>query len=103
MKILAIEKENEDINPNEFKKYAKDEAVIVWELYKLDKIREIYFREDENCAVIILECETVNEAKKILSRLPFVKNKLIHFDIIPLKPYPGFERLFNNHRKSLKP
>ena len=100
MKILAIEKENEGINPDEFKKYAEEEAVTVWKLYKSDKIREIYFRKDENCAVIVLECENISEAKKILSRLPFVKNELIHFDIIPLKPYPGFERLFNDPGKS---
>ena len=94
MKILALEKEYNGINPEDFNKYSIDEARKVWELYKSNKIREIYFREDENNAVIMLECKGVDEAEEILSLLPFVKNKLIHFDIIPLKPYPGFERLF---------
>ncbi|MGD8306968.1 MAG: superoxide dismutase [Ignavibacteria bacterium] len=97
MKILAIEKENQGINQDEFKKYAEEEAVIVWKLYKTEKIREIYFRGDQDNAVIILECENVKEAEEILASLPFVKNKLIHFDFIPLKPYPGFERLFGKN------
>jgi hypothetical protein len=96
MKILAIEKESEGTNPKDFKKHSTDEARKVWELYKSDKIREIYFRGDMNSAVIILECKDVEEAEEILSSLPFIKNELIYFDIIPLKPYPGFERLFNN-------
>ena len=95
MKILAIEKEYDRINAEDFKKYSGEEALKVWQLYKSDKIREIYFRSDENSAVIMLECKDVDEAEEILSGLPFVKNKLIQFDIIPLKPYPGFERLFN--------
>ena len=57
MKILAIEKENEGIDQNEFKSFAEEEAATVWKLYKSDKIREIYFRKDENCAVIVLECD----------------------------------------------
>jgi len=36
----------------------------------------------------------VEEAQEILSTLPFVQNKLIAFEIIPLKAYLGFERLF---------
>lgn len=71
----------------------------VWNLYKSEEIREIYFggfNSGQKSAVIILECKDVEEAKEILSGLPFVKNKLIYFDIIPLIPYPGFERLFKH-------
>jgi hypothetical protein len=96
MKILALEKEFDGIASEEFQKYSKAEALYVWELYKSEKIREIYFRGDYNSAVIILECKNVDEAKETLAGLPFVKNKLIYFDIVPLKPYPGFERLFDS-------
>lgn len=94
MKILAIEKEIQGTEPGQFKPYLKEEALQVWNLHKQGIIREIYFRDDENIAVIILECKDVMEAKEILGTLPLVKNKLIDFDIIPLKTYPGFERLF---------
>ncbi len=97
MKILALEKERGGTTTEQFQKYSKEEALQVWNLYKSEKIREIYFREDQNSAVIVLECENVKEADEILASLPFVKNKLIHFDLIPLKPYPGFDRLFGKN------
>jgi len=42
----------------------------------------------------VLECPSVDEAREALSTLPFVENQLIAFELIPLKAYPGFERLF---------
>ena len=70
------------------------EARKAWELQQAGFIREIYFRADDNSAVLILEASSINDAKNRLEELPLVKNKLIHFDLIPLKAYPGFERLF---------
>jgi hypothetical protein len=46
-------------------------------------------------AVLVLECASTDEASKILAQLPFVREGLIAFDLIPLKAYPGFARLFN--------
>ena len=94
MKILAIENEYEGKSSDDFKPYLKDETMTVWELYKKNIIREIYFRKDKSSAVLMLECESVEEAEKTLARLPLVKEKLIYFEIIPLVAYPGFERLF---------
>ncbi|MFC2134368.1 muconolactone Delta-isomerase family protein [Bacteroidota bacterium] len=96
MKIIAIEVENEGLTSADFQPYLKDEAEVVWELYKKGVIREIHFREDRHTAVLIMECKNVDEAKSVLDSLPLVQNGLITFDIIPLKPYPGFERLFNS-------
>ncbi|MBN2280263.1 MAG: superoxide dismutase [Candidatus Marinimicrobia bacterium] len=96
MKILALEIENSNANPSLFQKFAKAEAEHVYKLYQLGKIREIYYRQDPKAAVIMLECQDMDEARLILRELPFVRNNLITFEIIPLKPYNGFERLFNN-------
>jgi muconolactone delta-isomerase len=94
LKILALEQENPDITPDQFQVHAKAEATKVWELYQSGKIREIYFRQDTNCAVLVLECRNLEEAEQVLASLPFTQQGLITFDIIPLKPYPGFSRLF---------
>ena len=59
-------------------------------------IRESYFRADQAEVVLVLECGSVAEAAETLSSLPFVQNKLIAFELIPLKAYPGFERLFTD-------
>jgi hypothetical protein len=57
-------------------------------------IRELYFRADRHAAVLVLECASTEEAQSVLSTLPLVAAGLIHFDLIPLAPYPGFARLF---------
>ena len=94
MQILAIEKEVEGTTAEDFKPHLNAEVLKVWDYYKKGIIREIYFRGDKTRAILMLECENVEKAKEILSTLPLVKENLISFEIIPLVPYPGFERLF---------
>lgn len=95
MKLIALEIEKEGLTSEDFQPYLKDEARAVWELYKQGIVCEIHFRADQHTAVITLECESADEAKSLLDELPLVKNGLITFNIIPLKPYTGFERLFS--------
>jgi muconolactone delta-isomerase len=94
MKILAIEHEQLDATPEQFQRYADAEARRAWELHQAGLLRELYFRADRDEAVLVLECQSVEQAKEILNTLPFVQNKLITFELIPLKAYPGFARLF---------
>ena len=96
MKILAIEKEIKGIEPSKMQPHLKNEARAVWKLQQAGIIREIYFTQKSHCAVIILECGSAPDAMNILNSLPLVKENLISFDVIPLVPYDGFERLFNN-------
>ena len=94
MKILALEHELPGATADQFQQHANDEARKVWEYHQTGVIRELYFRADRNDAVLVLECESVIEAQEILATLPLVKAGLISFEIIPLKAYSGFERLF---------
>ena len=77
-----------------FQPHLKAEAARVWELQQSGILREIYFRQDRSDAVLILECADVAEAQRVLATLPLVREKLITFEVIPLKPYPGLARLF---------
>lgn len=96
MRILAIEKDIPGVGDEQFTQtLLESEAARAWELYQGGAIRELYFRQDREEAVLILECEDVLEATRILESLPLVKNRLISFELIPLRPYPGFARLFN--------
>ncbi len=95
MKILALERELPGVSIEQFKRHAKSEAARAWELYQAGVLRELYFRADQRTAVLILECKDLEDARQILSTLPFVEAGLIEFEIIPLAPYDGFERLFN--------
>jgi muconolactone delta-isomerase len=94
MRIIALEKENQGFSAEDFRPHLKTEAARAWALYQAGIIREMYFRADASEAVLILECADVNEADAVLATLPLVKAGLITFDIIPLRPYEGFARLF---------
>jgi Muconolactone delta-isomerase len=95
MKILALEQEIPGTRPEQFALLLNIEAAHIWELYLSGGLREIYFRQDRSEAVLILECADAEEARKLISSLPLVQAGLIHFEVIPLVPYPGFERLFS--------
>ena len=94
MKVLALEHELPGAAAESFQRFAKEEARKAWDLYQAGVIRELYFRGDRNEAVLVLECASAEEANNILAGLPFVREGLISFEIIPLRAYPGFERLF---------
>lgn len=98
MKILALENETPGTTSEQFVPHLKAEAARVWELYKSGQIRELYFRQDRKEAVLVLECADMDEAQQLLATLPLVQAGLIHFEVIPLIPYPGFERLFAEKR-----
>lgn len=94
MKILAIEKEEAGTTDEQFEPHLKTEAARAWQLYQSGFFREMYFRADGDDAVLMIECDTTEKAKETLATLPLVKAGLISFELIPLKPYPGFARLF---------
>jgi hypothetical protein len=94
MRILAIEKALPGTREDQFALYLKSEASRVWELYQAGVFRELYFRADRTEAVLLMECSSLEEAKEALDSLPLVRAGLISFEVIPLRPYPGFSRLF---------
>ncbi len=94
MRILALEREVAGTDPEAFGRLLRDEALRVWELHQEGVIREIHFRDDRPDAVLLLECPDLDMAERALSSLPLVKAGLISFEVIPLRPYSGFERLF---------
>jgi len=94
MKLLAIEHERPGASLEAFKPHIRAEAMRAWELHQSGIIRELYFRQDKNEAILVMEAASVEEANKALDTLPLVKAGLITFELIPLKAYPGFARLF---------
>jgi hypothetical protein len=95
MKILAIERETPGVERERFEPLLKEEAALLWELYQSGLVREFYFRGDRTEAVLVLECASLEQAQDALASLPLAREGLITFEIIPLVPYPGFERLFS--------
>ena len=96
MKLLALEKPLPGVGDSQFTEaLLRAEAAKAWELHQAGLVRELYFRADRDETVLVLECAGIEEARKLLADLPLVKAGLIDFEIVPLKPYPGFARLFS--------
>ncbi len=95
MRILALERDVPGATGDAYTaELLRAEALRAWQLYQDGIVRELYFRADRTEAVILLECAGVDEAQAVLDTLPLVQAGLVAFDCIPLKAYPGFERLF---------
>lgn len=110
MKILALEREvpvkdavtdaitDAGPDPAPSASLLRAEARRLWELAQGSVVRESYFDADRHTAVLVLECADLDEARQHLSTLPLVEACLITFELIPLVPYSGFARLFDQDR-----
>jgi len=94
MKFLALEQELPGVRADQYAPHLEAEAAAVWRLYQSGLARELYFRQHRPSAVLVLECADLAEAQVALASLPLVQAGLIVFDLIPLRPYSGFARLF---------
>jgi hypothetical protein len=95
MKIFAIDRILPTATEDTIRGVVIREALHIWMLYTKDIVRETYFRKDRPGVVLVLECESVAEAKKILSTFPMVKNAVIDFDIIPVGHFVPFGTLLD--------
>jgi hypothetical protein len=92
MKYLAIEVDIEGVDWSNSEAILKEEAQVALTLFEKGLIREMYF-DEENCAILIMECQSKTEAEEALMQLPLVKTRMIKFEINALRPYTGFSRL----------
>ena len=94
MKVLALGRDTAPADDPRFAEARPAEARRAWELYQADVLREIYFRADRPNGVLVFEVPDLAAARAAIDSLPLVAAGLIDFDLVPLKPYPGFARLF---------
>jgi hypothetical protein len=47
-------------------------------------------------AVLILECDDVTEAERLVATLPMAEAGLLDFELIPMRPFMGFRELFED-------
>jgi muconolactone delta-isomerase len=95
MKIIAMERPVPGVSDEAFEpQLLREEAARAWELHQSGAIRELHFRADREEAVLVLEAPDEAAARGVLAELPLVRAGLIDFELVPLRAYPGFARLF---------
>jgi hypothetical protein len=97
VKVLAIGHPRNGVRWEDIAPYVGEQARSVWEQYVTDQVREFYLRADHQPgAVLVLECDDVTEAERLVAALPIAEAGLLDFELIPLRPYMGFRQLFRN-------
>jgi hypothetical protein len=94
MKILVMPKPIAGVSREEMLRHAPAEIQAVWELYKQGIVREFYTRANEaGRVVLVFESASEEAAREVIATLPYAQLHLIDFDVIPLAPFFGLERL----------
>jgi hypothetical protein len=94
MKILVTLQTTEGTKPEDLRTHIVEENKAVWELYKTDVIREMYFRGDGREAIFVVESVNENAEEETFSQLLMVRDELLEAEFILLKPFTQIESAF---------
>ncbi len=95
MKILVLAQRHGNTSLDQMRPHFKAEVEAVWDLYTKGIVREFYTRADNGGpAILTVECEDVEAAKKELASLPLVEKRMIDLDFVPLAPFNGLQHLW---------
>jgi hypothetical protein len=94
IRVLCLDRPLPGATFEKYQPHLQDEARHTWQACKKGLVREIYFRQDRPGVAIIVECETVEDAKRAFPDFPLVKAGLIEVEAIPLGPFLNWEILF---------
>ena len=95
MKLFAVDRILPTATEDNIRGVVIKEALHIWMLYTKDIVRETYFRKDRPGVILVLEAESVADAKKVLSTFPMVRAGVIDFDIIPVGHFVPFGTLLD--------
>ncbi len=95
MKILVLAQRHGNTSLDQMRPHFKAEVEAVWDLYTKGIVREFYTRADNGGpAILTVECDDVEAAKKELASLPLVEKRMIDLDFVPLAPFNGLQHLW---------
>ena len=91
LQFLVISRRlTEKFSEADFEPIVPLEGARARQLYSAGFTRQIWHRGDKPGACQIVEAENIEGVRENLATLPLAAAGMIEFDIIPLKPYPGF-------------
>ena len=85
-KVLAIGSFTADAKPADWQPMLPDEVRATVRLYLNGKIDQWFVKQDQSGVVFVMNVTDVHEAKELLHDLPFGKNKIMTFALVPLGP-----------------
>jgi muconolactone delta-isomerase len=92
MQFINVSRRVEEKFSNaDFEPLAAAEAEEARALYTEGFIRQIWHRADIAGACMLLEADSIEQAREKLQRLPLVRLGMLETNVIPIKPYAGFK------------
>ena len=95
MKVIVIATRKQDAKPEDFEPHLDAEVKHALGMYRDEAVREIYSRADGKGAIVVLECEDVSHAERLMSGLPLAAAGLLNFEFYGTKPYRGIVQYAN--------
>jgi hypothetical protein len=87
MQIIAIERFTKEEYQKDSENYLKENQYLIQKFYQDGKVRSVWSRDDKAGTVLMIEADSMDNAKKLLLELPLVQKKITTFSFLPLKPY----------------
>jgi len=94
MQVLVIARVKSGIPVEQALPFVSAEATQAWEFYASGQIRQMYYIADMSGAVMLWEGESLESVTQQVQKLPMVKEGFLACEILPIKPYTGYESLF---------
>jgi hypothetical protein len=89
MRVIAFDRFKPGVTMDTIQPHLKEEVANVWRLWKAGIVRENYARADEPGVIIVLEVESVDEARRYVADFPLSKAGLLEWQYLPLQaPLP---------------
>ena len=99
MQYLVTTSDKGDIDWKEKGPILKKEAKYIWELASKGVVRNIWFTEKTKDAILIFEAESERAVREAMDSAPLVAEGLLVYEVVGLRPYDGFERLFDGYER----
>ncbi len=102
MRFLAMSKRCAGASDAIVAAHADTEALQAFRLMRSNVFEQMYFSPDWRGAVLVVQAESQEAARRQLATLPLVAHGVIEFDVWTLDNYDHYVRLFKDeHRASL--
>jgi hypothetical protein len=100
MQVLALSRRAPGVTAEDLAPHAQGEAVVATRLMAQGVIRTAHLCPERPGAVLVMECDSLDEARAHLATLPMVQHGLIAFEVSRMVPYTAWTALFKDEFRS---